>query len=70
MVEVLVIGPSATDHRDHSVCIFVDQIWILGDLAPPVFDRRQIFDTVALDHHEQSLEPFASGRAVRRRDRY
>ena len=35
--------------------------------APATFQRRQIFDAVVLHRLEQSLEPLASGRVVRRR---
>ena len=68
MLEGLVIGPGAPHHSDHSVCIFVDQVRVLGDLAPAIFERSQIFDAVVLHRLEQSLEPLASGRVVRRRD--
>ena len=68
MLEGLVIGPGAPYHADHSICIFVDQVRVLGDLAPAIFERSQIFDAVALHRLEQSLEPLASGRVVRRRD--
>ncbi len=68
MLKGLVIGPGTTYHSDHSVCIFVDQVRVLGDLAPAVFERRQIFDSVVLDRLEQSLKPFASVCVVRRRD--
>jgi hypothetical protein len=64
MLEGLVIGPGAPHHSDHSVRIFVDQVRVLGDLTPAIFERSQIFDAVVL----QSLEPLASGRVVRRRD--
>ena len=37
----------------------------MGDLAPAIFERRQIFDAVVLHRLEQSLEPLASGRVVR-----
>ena len=68
MLEGLVIVPGASHHSDHSVCVFVDQVRVLGDLAPAVFERSQIFDAVVLHRLEQSLEPLASGRVVRRRD--
>ena len=67
MVEGLVVGPGAPHHFDHSVGVFVDQVRVLGDLAPAIFQRRQIFDAVVLHRLEQSLEPLASGRVVRRR---
>ena len=55
MLEGLVIGPGAPYHADHSVCIFVDQVRVLGDLAPANFERSQIFDAVVLHRFEQSL---------------
>ena len=67
MLECFVIGPGASHHPDKAVRIFVDQIQIAGDLAPPVFDRGQIFDPVVLNRLEQALEPFASGRMIGRR---
>src|SRR5271165_3043475 len=36
MLEGLVIGPGAPHHSDHSVCIFVDQVRVLRDLAPAI----------------------------------
>jgi len=68
MLEDSVIGPGAPHHSDHSVCIVVDQVRALGDLAPAIFERSQIFDAVVLYRLEQSLEPLASGRVVRRCD--
>ena len=62
MLEGLVVGPGAPHHFDQSVGIFVDQVRVSGDLAPAIFERRQIFDAVVLHRLEQSLEPLASGR--------
>ena len=41
------------------ICIFVDQVRVLGDLAPEFFELSLIFDGVALHRLEQSLEPLA-----------
>jgi len=43
------------------LCRSFDQVGVLGDLAPAIFERSQIFDAVALHRLEQSLEPLASG---------
>jgi hypothetical protein len=56
MLEGLAIGPGAPHHADHSVCIFVDQVRVLGDLAPAIFERSQLFDAVVLHRLEQSLD--------------
>ena len=39
------------------LCRSFDQVGVLGDLAPAIFERSQIFDAVALHRLEQSLEP-------------
>ena len=67
MPEALVVGPGVAHARDQSIGIIVDQVRISGDLAPPVFDRGQVFDTIVLDRLEQSLEPLGPCPMVRRR---
>ena len=61
------IGPGSAHHPDEAICIFIDQIGVVGDLAPALFDRSQIFDTIVLDRLEQTFEPLASGHMIGRR---
>ena len=61
------IGPGAAHHLDEAIRIFIDQIRIVGDLAPALFGRSQILDAIVLDRLEQTFEPLASGRMIGRR---
>ena len=67
MLKALMIGPGAAHHLDEAIRIFIDQIRIVGNLAPALFDRSQIFDAIVLDRLEQTFEPLASGRMIGRR---
>ena len=67
MLKALMIGPGAAHHPDEAIRIFIDQIRIVGDLAPALFDRSQIFDAIVLDRLEQTFEPPASSRMIGRR---
>ena len=67
MLEALVIGPGAAHHPDEAIRIFIDQIRIVDDFSPALFDRSQILDAIVLDRLEQTFEPLASGRMIGRR---
>ena len=55
MLRALMIGPGAPHHPDEAIRLFIDQIGVVGDLAPALLDRSQIFNSIVLDRLEQTL---------------